>query len=532
MSDKRHGQSSAGPRYRGVDRRSRNAGLVPRPRARHVVWISLLLAAGGSVPVMFLVPLETSTMTLDSYLLVAAGLLWVVAGGTSLVSWRLTGWALQGWLSSAFVVFGVLTLVSAGLSNFGLVPDHFVEALDGLLSTAIAGGMVWKGMTSCEVDTAFRPFTSVSGGIVVGVLALGALNVAWVDALIPQRVDAPLPVAAAHLATAAIWLTVALTAVAVMPRSLGPHSHAPVWLFVIATLMGASAAVGAPSSAWVPTLASAVLEFMAGALALGTQVTRIERLLMIDDRREVRLQRALANSRREVASGHADLEQRFHDLRNAVAGLQAADAVLRAGSQTGLAQRQELADAVTAELARLHSLLEPEYRMQLLDVDVAQVLGPIVAAERALGALVDVRVPESTRVRADADALGRVFQNVLVNARRYAPGTEVVIGAAVHGPFVEISTRDAGPGIPAEERYVVFEPGVRGSTSDGTDGSGLGLAACKGLLRAMGGEIRISTDGVRGCCVVILLPAADGTAVSAPSEVAFEPARSALHPAV
>jgi signal transduction histidine kinase len=528
-------QRRRGPRlrYRGQDRRSRNAGLVPALDPARVVWMSLSVAVGAGAPALFFVPRGTSATTIDSYLLVASGLLCVVAGGTSLVSWRLTGRALQGWLSSALVVLGVLTLVSTGLSSFGLAPDRFVEALDGLVGAAIAGGMIWRGTAACEVDTGYRPFTTISGGIVLGVSALGVLNVARVDGLVPPGVEAPLPVAAVHLATSAVWIAVAAVAAAAATRPAGRRPRAPLWVFGVSALLGASPLAAAPSSAWAPTLAAAALMLAAGALALGAQVTRVQRVLTIDDGRQLRLHRALADSRKEVASEHADLEQRLHDARNALAGLQAADAVLRAGSCTGLAREEELADAVTAELARLQSLLDPTYRMQLVDLDVWQVLRPLVAAERALGARLDVEMSPNAGVRADAAALGRVLQNVLVNARRYAPGTEVVLRAAVRGPFVEISTRDAGPGIPAAERTVVFERGVRGAAAAAMPGNGLGLAACQGLLRAMGGEIRISTDGVPGCCVVILLPAAHGTAVPVGAiATALEPAGSALDPAV
>ena len=54
-----------------------------------------------------------------------------------------------------------------------------------------------------------------------------------------------------------------------------------------------------------------------------------------------------------------------------------------------------------------------------------------------------------------------------------------------------LHVRDQGPGIPEQERGQVLQRFVRGSTSIGTRGCGIGLATVKVLMESMQGELLI-----------------------------------------
>ena len=77
------------------------------------------------------------------------------------------------------------------------------------------------------------------------------------------------------------------------------------------------------------------------------------------------------------------------------------------------------------------------------------------------------------------------------------------------GTKVDLSVTDSGPGIPPAEQARVFEMFYRVTEGDRQRaGTGLGLAICKGLIEAMGGEIRAETaqnDG-SGTRIVIIIP--------------------------
>jgi signal transduction histidine kinase len=93
---------------------------------------------------------------------------------------------------------------------------------------------------------------------------------------------------------------------------------------------------------------------------------------------------------------------------------------------------------------------------------------------------------------ADRAALEQVAWMLLDNALKYAPSG--AIGVSVESTDADeriaITVWDEGPGIVPEERARVFRRFERGSTSEGLDGTGLGLDVARGLVRAMGGSIR------------------------------------------
>jgi len=95
-------------------------------------------------------------------------------------------------------------------------------------------------------------------------------------------------------------------------------------------------------------------------------------------------------------------------------------------------------------------------------------------------------------LKTDPGRLRQSFENLFRNALEHGdPEVTVRVGTLEHddGLFVE----DDGPGIPADERDEVFEPGVTSST----EGTGLGLAIVERVVEAHGWEITAteSADG-------------------------------------
>ena len=93
---------------------------------------------------------------------------------------------------------------------------------------------------------------------------------------------------------------------------------------------------------------------------------------------------------------------------------------------------------------------------------------------------------------ADRAALEQVVWMLLDNALKYAPSgpIEVVVEPTDNDQRIAVTVWDHGPGVPADERARVFRRFERGTTSQGLDGTGLGLDVARGLVRAMGGSIR------------------------------------------
>ena len=93
-------------------------------------------------------------------------------------------------------------------------------------------------------------------------------------------------------------------------------------------------------------------------------------------------------------------------------------------------------------------------------------------------------------INADAERVQQCLAALVDNALRYSPGI-VQLALSASGDGVSLHVIDQGPGIPEAERAQVLERFVRGSTSIGTRGSGIGLATVSLLMEAMQGELRI-----------------------------------------
>ncbi len=117
---------------------------------------------------------------------------------------------------------------------------------------------------------------------------------------------------------------------------------------------------------------------------------------------------------------------------------------------------------------------------------------------------------ERVDVEGDATALRRLFANVIDNALRY--GKSCTVSVVRVGDFVRTTIDDDGPGIPADERSLVFEPFYRleNSRNRSTGGSGLGLAIAKQIVDAHGGSISIDSALAAGARLIIELPNAPG----------------------
>jgi K+-sensing histidine kinase KdpD len=105
----------------------------------------------------------------------------------------------------------------------------------------------------------------------------------------------------------------------------------------------------------------------------------------------------------------------------------------------------------------------------------------------------------------------QVLHNLLDNARKYGGDESATsINVSKTGEEIMISVHDPGPGVEPEALDQIFQPFVRGSSSQKSEaaGSGLGLAVCRGIVEAHGGRIWASLPENGGFEVTFSLPAA------------------------
>lgn len=160
---------------------------------------------------------------------------------------------------------------------------------------------------------------------------------------------------------------------------------------------------------------------------------------------------------------------------------------------------QALSDAEGADLSIVHA-----------QTDLAQVAADAAQALQPLYDSGDVTLDRDLRhvdVRGDADRLRQVVTNLLSNALKFTPrdGVVTMMVRSCDG-HAELTVTDAGPGIPAEDQALVFEPFWRGADAQGVSGHGLGLTIVAELVRAHGGTVDVHSEGGHGAAFVVRLP--------------------------
>ena len=211
-----------------------------------------------------------------------------------------------------------------------------------------------------------------------------------------------------------------------------------------------------------------------------------------------------------------------HDLRTPLAAVKAAVGSLRNPAIDWSAEdRGALLETVEDGADRLDDLVAnlldmSRVRMGVVtahveDVGLTGVVADVVASFAA-DDRVDVDVPDAAAwVSADRGLLERVLANLVGNALTHGGG-DVAIGAMLEqgpgGGRVVVRVVDRGPGVPASQLPLLFEPFQRLGDVPRGEGVGLGLAVARGLIEAMGGTLTAEETVGGGLTFVLdLLPA-------------------------
>jgi PAS domain S-box-containing protein len=253
----------------------------------------------------------------------------------------------------------------------------------------------------------------------------------------------------------------------------------------------------------------------------------------VTERQRLREQRAELLHREQEARREAEeaseIKSRFlamvsHELRTPLTSIMGFSSTLLAPDVVWDAESQhDFISTIQEEAEKLKDLVE-----QLLEVSRLQsgrlrmersriTLDEALAiADAQLQILVDQHVldvdfaDDLPPVDADARRIAQVIVNLVSNAVKYSPpGSRITLRARRGSDgTVRVDVSDEGPGIPPEARELVFEA-FRQIERGGSQGAGLGLAICKGLIEAHGGHIWVVDDPPPGATLAFTLLAAD-----------------------
>ncbi|KIQ25289.1 sensor protein KdpD [Variovorax paradoxus] len=235
----------------------------------------------------------------------------------------------------------------------------------------------------------------------------------------------------------------------------------------------------------------------------------------------------------EVAQ-QAVVEMESERLRNALLGAISHDVRTPLTALIALAESLQTlppeehgnaARAIVAQAHELHALVNNLLDMARLESGIAggavnlrrdwqsveEVVGSSIRAARtSLGDAVvqtalDADLP---LVEFDAVLIERVLVNLLENATKYG-APPIVVGARAEPGTLVLTVRDHGPGLPAAllgREQKLFDKFTRGEAESATPGVGLGLAICRAVVSAHGGEITAANARDGGAEFTVTLP--------------------------
>lgn len=195
-----------------------------------------------------------------------------------------------------------------------------------------------------------------------------------------------------------------------------------------------------------------------------------------------------------------------HDLKNPISNIRMAEYLLRERLATvGDSEYLQLLDTISMALDNMQDVIEELLELNALQSGKMTIQFGYVNLEQAIWAVlanfmmlaenkhIQIRVQETEgAVWADQERLQQILANLISNAIKYTPPhSQVTIWTETRGDYMRLCVADQGPGIPPQERPLLFREFTRLSPrpTGGESSTGLGLWIVKYLADLQGGRV-------------------------------------------
>lgn len=211
-----------------------------------------------------------------------------------------------------------------------------------------------------------------------------------------------------------------------------------------------------------------------------------------------------------------------HDLKSPLSAMMGAAESLKLFDESlNKADRFALQDTILQESRRLDTYIQNLLDMTRLGYGTLKIERDWVSAEDIISSALNRLRRYFPDVRTDYQQQGKLpllyvhpalieqaLFNILENAARFSPASKpVVVTATVLQQQCKITIEDQGPGIPAEQRDKIFDMFYMVAGGDQKkQNTGMGLAICKGMIGAHGGQVSVAERSGGGTRFEITLP--------------------------
>jgi signal transduction histidine kinase len=167
----------------------------------------------------------------------------------------------------------------------------------------------------------------------------------------------------------------------------------------------------------------------------------------------------------------------------------------------------DILDVSRIEMGRLRFTPEYIHPHEVLEEVVEMFQESAKSKDLTLNLVISDEVRD-TGIRVDRGRLKQVMVNLVSNAVKYTMVGTITVEQKVVGGHVELSVRDSGIGMTAEQQSRLFSKFYRieGKETAGVSGTGLGLWITKYITEHMGGKISVESIKGEGSRFVVAFP--------------------------
>ena len=214
-----------------------------------------------------------------------------------------------------------------------------------------------------------------------------------------------------------------------------------------------------------------------------------------------------------------------HDIRTPLNAIIGYSEMMKMGFKTD-AEREQAVDSILVSGKALLRLVEHVLDFSKLESGSLEIIPVHTAASKLIGDIVEsfrtANTNTALEIRSHAEGLpallvdpqriGQLLFNLVSNAVKFTKSGRVDVRAAFGSPdgasgMLRIEVEDTGCGIGKEDMELIMTPYEKVSAKEARHGgTGLGLALCRRLVKAMGGEITVASTPGKGSTFTVAIP--------------------------
>lgn len=201
-----------------------------------------------------------------------------------------------------------------------------------------------------------------------------------------------------------------------------------------------------------------------------------------------------------------------HDIRTPIASIKAYGECLKSLPDKNSQRSNRYIDVIIEKTDEITKLSQDMFLHAISDLEKLEITPSEYMGRELLNNIIETLILQyenriiiigpipDVKIFTDKFRLAQVFENIISNATKYAPNSDIEIEAFVSMDMLKCSFKDRGKGISPEEIPFIFDKFYRGKSAkdSGEAGSGLGLYISRYILLKTGGQIRVANYSENG----------------------------------